>query len=560
MPDIPKFPAFDVTSNLQRQLNFNRTSGFTDPLTGTGASIPSYLSIQEMSQNPDGSWNQRLTDQVSPVQDQGAIENQITTEQNNAIVSYEELGAVYDAEMLRINNEISDKKAEIMNLVTAAIGAGCSAKIPTGPVAAGSSITFVPGTEDIGGVAVGVGSTVSNDKVTIKIYSSLNNYSADSPYDPKTTEQLSTSNLGKGYENVVNNNGGSVVSSTYRFISSDTADHSFPLFISFPALSAAEIAACAGYGASIISIANEIEVLRGNRDSDLDRINDLKELKTREQIQRWGINQADSGLNSYNNLLQSAITLISDYTDNIVTENLIIHYDAGQTYGIQASVESVTNINAISQWNNLVGDGLYASPRTSLYSINLDSGDGPSVELNNYPTQTNQYFTVSSSFIELGKIGTGSTAYTIESWFKVTNDVALGISSTANGASIVGVSSEFGYGLQVYKPSGIRLSFGERGNGSLTNTTNLSTDTWYHVVATNDPTSGSRIYLNGTLDGTGSQINVTTAISDLQVGFSTQHIDQYFSGKISIIRIYNDSLSQDEVTQNFNAHKTRYGY
>jgi len=560
MPDIPKFPAFDVTSNLQRQLNFNRTAGFGDPLAGTGASIPSSLSIQAVSQNPDGSWNQQLTQQVSPVQDQGAIENQITTDQNNAIVSYEELGAVYDAEMLRINNEISDKKSLIVSLVTDAISAGCSAKIPTGPVAAGSSITFVPGTEDIGGVAVGVGSTVSNDKVSIKIYPSLNNYSTDTPYDPDTTEQLSTSNLGKGYENSVTNNGGSVVSSTYRFISSDTAAHSSPLFVSFPALSAAEIAACAGYGASIISIANEIESLRSNRDSDLDRINDLKELKTREEVQRWGINQADSGLSEYNSLIENAITLISDYTDNIITENLIVHYDAGQTYGIQASVESVTNINAISQWNNLVGDGLYAAPRTSLYSINLDTGDGPSVELNNYPTQTNQYLTVASSFIEPQKIGLGNTSYTLESWFKVTNDVALGISSTTNGASIVGVSSEFGYGLQVYKPSGIRVSFGARGNGSLTNDTNLSTDTWYHVVATNDSTSGSKIYLNGILDGTGSQINITTAISDLQVGFSTQHVNQYFSGKISIIRIYNDTLSQDEVTQNFNAHKERFGY
>ena len=560
MPDIPKFPAFEVTSNLQRQINFNKTAGFGDPLAGTGASIPSILNVQSVSQNPDGSWNQQLTQQASPVQDQGAIENQITTDQNNAIISYEELGAVYDAEMLRINNEISDKKSLIVSLVTDAISAGCTSKRPTGLVAAGSSITFIPGAEDIGGVAVGVGSTVSNDKISIKIYPSLSNYSTDTPYDPDTTEQLSTSNYGKGYANVVSNNGGSGLSTSYRFISSETAAHSPPLFVSFPALSAAEIAVCAGYGASIINIANEIELLREERDADLDRINDLKELKTREEVQRWGYNQGDSGLDEYNTLLESAITLISNYTDNIVTENLIVHYDAGQTYGIQASVESVTNINAISQWNNLVGDGLYASPRTSLYSINLDSGDGSSVELNNYPTQTNQYLTVASSFIEPQKIGTGSTTYTIESWFKVTNDVALGISSTTNGASIVGVSSEFGYGLQVYKPSGIRLSFGERSNGSLTNTTDLSTDTWYHVVATNDSTNGSRIYLNGTLDGTGSQINITTAVSDLQVGFSTQHIDQYFSGKISIIRIYNSSLTQDQVTQNYNAHKTRFGY
>lgn len=32
MPDIPKYPAFIVTSNLQQELSFNQTAGTGDPL------------------------------------------------------------------------------------------------------------------------------------------------------------------------------------------------------------------------------------------------------------------------------------------------------------------------------------------------------------------------------------------------------------------------------------------------------------------------------------------------------------------------------------------------
>lgn len=566
MPDTPRFPAFNITSALRSQLEFNRTAGSSDPLAGTGASFTKSINVQQVSQNSNGSWNEIKSTEGSPVRPQQELTSEFDNRRNSTIRSYEELASVYDSEMLNYNDQINNKKNQIVSLVSTAIGAGCSFKIPTGPVSSGSTIPFVPGADNIGGVACGVGSTVQGDQITVKVYSNLTDYSATSPFNPKTTETLTTSNLGKGYENNVSNNTGTVLSTSYRFISSEVSGHSFV----FPILSVAQQTACAGYGASILQVADEIEILRNQRDQFLEQVNDLKELKTRAEVQRWGSNQGDASLEEYNRTLQNAITGLSQYVDNIVTEGLVVHYDAGLTYGIGASVQASTNINAVYQWNNLAGDGLYASPQTSLYQINLNNADGPSVDLNTYPTATNQYFTVASSFIgvtvalvgggEAPRIGSGNTSYAIETWVKVTNDVALGISSTTNGASLVGVSSIHGYGLQVYKPSGIRLSFGERGNGRLTNNTNLSVGTWYHVVATNEAGVGSKIYLNGNLDGSGTPIDITSSISNLQIGYNTVHINQYFSGRMSIVRIYNKNLSQDEVTQNYNAHKSRYGY
>jgi hypothetical protein len=47
----------------------------------------------------------------------------------------------------------------------------------------------------------------------------------------------------------------------------------------------------------------------------------------------------------------------------------------------------------------------------------------------------------------------------------------------------------------------------------------------------------------------------------MRVGFCLDdYINQYFPGKISVIRLYSKALSEAEVLKNFNASKERYGY
>lgn len=541
MPDIPRFPAFNAVAALKKQLNFNETAGTRDPLTGTGATIPKSIDVQKVTQNSDGTWNQILSIEPSPVQDQNSILNQLTQERESTIQSYEDLSAVYDAEILKYNTEINQKKSEIISIITTAVGAGCS---------------YLPGNAaNINGVACGIGSTIRQDESKLKIYTNITNYAASNPFS-ESTQNLSSSNLGKGFENIISNNSGSIVGSNYKSL---TGLKIISGFLGGGAGGGATDSDCTTYKNQINSLATEIETLRTNRDQYLKQVNDLKNLKNDQEFRRWGNKQGDAILTTYNNSLKTSINTISQYVDNLVMDGLIVYYDAAENYGIEFISESATGINAITKWNNLAGDGLYATPKTSVYSVNLNT-DGPSVELNNYITTTNQYFDIESSFIGSSEIESGDTSYTIETWVKITNDTNLGISSTTNGASIVGISSVHGYGLQVYKPSGIRVSFGERGNGSLVNNSDLQTNTWYHILATNEAGLESKIYINGVLDGTGNPINITTTVSNLQIAYNSVHIQQYFSGKISAIRIYNKNFTGDEVVKNFNAHKERYGY
>ena len=94
--------------------------------------------------------------------------------------------------------------------------------------------------------------------------------------------------------------------------------------------------------------------------------------------------------------------------------------------------------------------------------------------------------------------------------------------------------------------------------GIYATSTILSLNTWYHVVAT---TNGSShvLYLNttsiGTVTGAGPwTANTLDNITMCYAGFHTYH-----NGRASMIRIYNRALTAAEVSQNYEATKTRFG-
>jgi len=102
---------------------------------------------------------------------------------------------------------------------------------------------------------------------------------------------------------------------------------------------------------------------------------------------------------------------------------------------------------------------------------------------------------------------------------------------------------------------------------SLFTTTTYSDNTWYNVCSTlhQDFSSGDvtvQIYVNGELETS----NTWTGIVDeyystpyeLRIG-NHRGASYPFEGKIPSLKIYNKILSADEVRQNYNALKTRFG-
>ena len=88
--------------------------------------------------------------------------------------------------------------------------------------------------------------------------------------------------------------------------------------------------------------------------------------------------------------------------------------------------------------------------------------------------------------------------------------------------------------------------------------TTIVTGGWYHAVFTRNSSGVAYIYLNGVQDGTGTLSSVVPSDLPFEIGGDTSLV-RWFNGKIPFCRIYNKALTAAEVTQNFNAQKSRFG-
>lgn len=86
--------------------------------------------------------------------------------------------------------------------------------------------------------------------------------------------------------------------------------------------------------------------------------------------------------------------------------------------------------------------------------------------------------------------------------------------------------------------------------------------TWNHLAFVR---SGNNVlfYVNGVYQqqlAFGTNLNVNPSPANLFIGTSQHVVTQCFNGRISFVNIYNaKALSADEVLQNFNAQRGRYG-
>jgi hypothetical protein len=105
------------------------------------------------------------------------------------------------------------------------------------------------------------------------------------------------------------------------------------------------------------------------------------------------------------------------------------------------------------------------------------------------------------------------------------------------------------------------------GNGTnsqtFQSTTTLTNNTWYHIVLVRDLTGTQKLYwyINGSEDKNESATYSSAATSSesttiFQNGSGGQ---EYTLADLGILRIYNSALTAAQVSQNFNAQKSRFG-
>ena len=146
-----------------------------------------------------------------------------------------------------------------------------------------------------------------------------------------------------------------------------------------------------------------------------------------------------------------------------------------------------------------------------------------------------------------------SAGITVEVWFKT--------SSGTKYQDIFDMDDSYGVWITTNFPS--------FGTGKITTsfqtlsgvmTANYSVDTWYQVVISGSGTSNT-LYLNGVSVATASETVATS------VNFNTARIGnvdgdraaEYLVGNVSCLKFYNRALTPQEISQNFNALRGRFG-
>jgi hypothetical protein len=171
-------------------------------------------------------------------------------------------------------------------------------------------------------------------------------------------------------------------------------------------------------------------------------------------------------------------------------------------------------------------------------------------------------FDGSTSYLSMPYTQSSPNNFTVEAWIYSTEH-----SSDTNIGKIIAMpySSFNGWLFSLNGTSSLLQLRHHNFNNSSTSyniasSTGLSLNTWYHVAATDDGTT-VRLYVNGSQVASGSSATSTTnSPMTLYVGaWPGAGSATFFKGQIPLLKIYTRALTANEIQQNFNAIRSRYG-
>jgi hypothetical protein len=206
--------------------------------------------------------------------------------------------------------------------------------------------------------------------------------------------------------------------------------------------------------------------------------------------------------------------------------------------------------------NGLILDVDAAVPRsysgTGLTANGLIGGIGGTlVNGTGFGTTNNGFFIFdgTNDYINFGNSSTlQQTSGTISAWAK----------TSAPGASYRGIIAKQGaYGL--FYTDSVLVAYDWTADTPRSTGINIADNNWKNVVLTyqSGVSNGTRIYLNGVSVLT-TTITILSQVANL-FGGAEANASQYASCQVSSFNMYNRALTAQEVLQNYNSIKKRYG-
>lgn len=191
----------------------------------------------------------------------------------------------------------------------------------------------------------------------------------------------------------------------------------------------------------------------------------------------------------------------------------------------------------------------YPNTGTTWYDLTRKGNDGT---LTNGPTfsgangGTIVFDYVNDAITGFGNLGAPST-FTLSAWVKSSDITQPQNIFNANPPFFLRITSST-IRCCVYTGTWIFV------NGTIT----LNSNVWYNLVLTYDQ-SFVKGYVNGVLDVNSSKTGVPVWGTFNSIGYTTGGEDSPSITNISIASIYNRALTANEIIQNYNAIKSRFG-
>ena len=239
------------------------------------------------------------------------------------------------------------------------------------------------------------------------------------------------------------------------------------------------------------------------------------------------------------------------FSPKIVTDGLLLCLDAANTKSYIGSGTTWTDISRSGYSGTLVNGPTFSSANNGY--IRCDGFD--------------DYISIPNTPL----LKFGSSNFSVEYWFRKLNtttgyDDIWGPNAWNTGASPGTNEWTLGIG-NGNTGEGNNISFGvEVGTtvyGTGDSTTQLSLNTWYHLVGVREG-GNLKVYLNSVLNMNVSPVGFTSSSvinnvpgREIRLGNSGWN-RLYTKADNSQLRIYNKALSATEVLQNYNATKTRF--
>jgi hypothetical protein len=228
--------------------------------------------------------------------------------------------------------------------------------------------------------------------------------------------------------------------------------------------------------------------------------------------------------------------LIRGGTENIVKSNLEVYLDAGRFDSYIGSGTTVNDLSGNGRNSTLTNGATYNAGGVG--SFLLDGTDDKLVGAAFTPNITNK---------------------TLCGWVKLS-------SVTQQGGGLINLQGEAGepFDAIVYNETGLGWGFGSTGfaRTSWSGVKETSTNQWVFMCATY-ANNNYNLYRNGVLILNTTSYNAYTYNFSCRVQMGERHTGGggvFLAGNVACGMLYSKALSPEEVLQNFNAQKLRFGY